>query len=208
MDEWMVWVGPAGVAMAGIAVVAALTVRARNRSEPESSGRPRRGAVEIICSACGHNLIIAPDQLTPLPAVEVALVARAEPKAASRKLAEYLCPHCESAHCFLVDTKPPTWLGANLYEPQTATAHCQECGVLLKPAPWQAGANQEPLPETSWLEADHGLVCPYCKTRVCVQCARINTRKRTPDGSFMCPRCRRFPVDTLYTGFQGPVPGQ
>ena len=208
MDQWVLWAGPIGVAAAGIAVVAVLTVRARNRPEPSAPGRLRRGTVEIVCSACGHNLIIAPNELAPLPAFEIALVARTEPKAASRELAEYLCPHCESAHCFLMDTKPPTWLGANLYEPQTATAHCQECGVLLKTAPRQADANRESLPEAPWLEAGHGLVCPFCRARVCVQCARINTRKRTPDGSFMCPRCRRFPVDTVYTGFQGPVPRQ
>ena len=46
--------------------------------------------------------------------MEVGLAVRIEPELAGRKLAEYICPHCEADHCFAIDRGQPEWVGVIL----------------------------------------------------------------------------------------------
>lgn len=210
MTELSTWFFPLMVAIFGTGIVVGLTLRARGGaprasaprarvSNPSDGGRAAGGKiVQMACTICHKQLVINPVELRPLTAVELALSVRSLPDLAGRKLAEYVCPYCESAHCFNVDRSVPLWVGANLYSPQTRTARCQECGKRLVPPPWPPGTYDGRLREAPDLHQDYGLVCSRCHAVVCVSCTTNATRNRTKDGSLVCPRCMRTPVNKVY----------
>jgi hypothetical protein len=210
LAELSTWFFPLLIAVFGMGIVITLTLRARG-GEPAASARrasvpeqsdtgrvPGTKIVQIACTICHKQLVINPVELRPLTPVELALSVRSVPDLAGRKLAEYVCPYCESAHCFNVDRRVPLWVGVNLYSPQTKTARCQECGKRLLPPPWPPGAYDGRLREAPDLHQDYGLVCSRCDAVVCVSCTLNATRNRTKDGSFVCPRCMRTPVNKMY----------
>lgn len=192
------WIPPLVCAAIGTSVVIVLTLRARAR---ESATGVRAvyasNTVQQECNVCQKQMVIPPSGLVPIQSVEMALCVRAIPRLSGRKLAEYICPHCEASHCFTVDKKTPEWVGVNLYSPQTKGTRCLNCSKPLKVAPWGEGAYDKRLQEAP-LQPDYGLVCSKCNAVVCVQCTVDATRNRTKDGSFVCPRCFRSPVDRTY----------
>ena len=111
---------------------------------------------------------------------------------------EYVCPYCEAAHCFSTDERDPVWLGVNLYTPQARTNHCAECRRPLRRPPWRPGVYDGRLAAAPHIPPDVGLVCSKCGAVCCVACCRDVTRKRTKDGSLLCPRCGRGPLETVY----------
>ncbi len=190
----------AAIAVAALGVIAVLFVALRMR--------PRRVRVAVqartnsphnlTCEVCQQELIFAPNALVPISSVEIGLVARTHPKLAGRKLFEYVCPHCESSHTFIVEGGRPQWVGVNLYQPQVKTTRCQECRKPLRRPPWPAGTHDGRVHEIPDLDDGLGLVCSRCGSVCCVECCRKATRTRTPDRTFLCPRCARGPVDRLF----------
>lgn len=192
------WLPPVVCAAFGTAIVVVLTLRARaNEAKTPVRGVDASNTLQIPCSVCQKQMVVPPGDLVPLQPVEVALCVRALPKLSGRKLAEYTCPYCDAAHCFAVDKRTPEWVGANLYSPQTKGTRCLNCSKPLKIAPWGEAAYAGRLQEAP-LQPDYGLVCSKCNAVVCVQCTVDATRNRTKDGSFVCPRCFRAPVDRTY----------
>lgn len=158
----------------------------------------RRNAMVFTCCICRRQSEVAKSALIPLSAPEKALAVREIPAVGGRPLAEYICSYCESSHCFAIDRSRPEWVGVNLYTPQTKTTRCQECGKpLVGPAPAKVacGEHNRGIPD---LPRDCGLICAFCGAICCVACCLGMTRKRTSDGSLMCPRCRRQPVSRVF----------
>ena len=186
------------IGIAGTIVVLLLTFRAWQRNKDVLSGVSKTGALEMVCSTCRRQLIIHPHQLVTLSSPEMALCVRIQPNLRGRRLAEFVCPYCEASHAFAVDKRTPEWFGANLYSPQAKTSTCMECGKPLRKAPWPPMYYDGRLNEAPELHADLGLVCSRCQAVTCVSCVKDATRKRTKDGSFVCPRCQRAPVNRVF----------
>jgi hypothetical protein len=184
------------VALLGVLIVLRL-VRPRPAPEPHRIEANRKG-VQMECSVCHWALRVDRKELRPLEPVERALIVRSMPAAVKYKLAEYVCPHCEAAHCFNVTSGTPQYLGVNFYEPQQQAAFCNECHKRLASPPWSPGAYDGRLREAPNLNPDYGLECPYCRSICCVACCEKHTRRRTPDGSLQCPRCDRGPQDQFF----------
>lgn len=179
----------------GLVVWYALSARELARG----TGRPRSGgALEQACVSCNKPLVIGRADLTELSRPEMALAVRVRPDLTGRKLAEYVCPYCEASHCFAVERNRMEWVGVNLYSPHTTSARCMDCGKPLRTPPWPAGTYDGRLNEAPALQADFGLVCSKCHAVVCYACTQLATRGRTKDGSLVCPRCQRSPVDKTY----------
>lgn len=188
-----------GVGIAGAVVVLALTVRAWLRSrDGVATRRSPTAPFEMECSTCHRRMVIHPNQLVSLSGPEMALCVRVKPDLRGRKLAEFVCPYCDASHAFVLDRRPPEWIGANLYSPQTKTSTCMECGKPLRKAPWPPMLYDGRLHEAPELHPDLGLVCSRCQAVTCVSCVKNATRNRTKDGSLVCPRCQRTPVNRVF----------
>lgn len=186
----------AAVAVLGTLVVVLLAVRQRRRSKNPAEDK---NTVEMACPICQRTLVIHRNQMIDLSGPEIALVVSEKPEIRGRGLAEYRCPHCDAAHCFLVDITPPQWLIANAFEPQAISTCCAECRKPVISPPWPEGQYDGRLEEAGdALLPRHGLICPRCNAVCCVECCRKITRNRTPDGSLLCPRCSRGPVDKVF----------
>ena len=195
------WAVPAavGFALAGLVVVLVLVLGARLRVGGKTTERSRGNkTVEMTCTVCQRALVFSPAEMVLLSPPESALVVRSHPKVVGRRLAEFICPYCDAAHCFCVQGKAMDWLGANLYEPQTKGSLCGECKRPLRRPPWSPGAYAGRFSKIPELLPDFGLLCPYCGAVCCVACCTDATRGRTPDGSMLCPRCFRGPLETVF----------
>jgi ssDNA-binding Zn-finger/Zn-ribbon topoisomerase 1 len=196
MPNWILWVVPLAVGVGGAFVVVQLALHQRG---PRSGRRgSRSGTIDLPCSVCQKELVFTSSELTKLSGAEVALVVRSVPRARTRSVAEYVCPHCEASHYFLVDGAKPEWIGANLYTPETKTGRCQQCRKALHAPAWGQGQYDGRLKEAPFLRPDYGLVCPFCKSVICVECAERTSHNRTADGALICPRCHRQPVDRVF----------
>lgn len=173
------------------------------RSRPGTAGGGAagirgRGSLQMPCTSCNRPLMIAREELVPLSRPEIALCVRVKPELTGMNLAEYVCPYCDASHCLAVSKRTIEWVGANLYSPHHGAARCMDCGKLLRTPPWPRGTYDGHLKEAPSLLPDYGLVCSKCQAVVCVACTEKATRNRTKDGSFVCPRCFRSPVDRCY----------
>lgn len=187
--------GTIAVVGSGLVVWYALSAR-------EARSGPRRvspaNALEFTCTYCSKPLVVGKSELVDLSRPEMALCVRVKPALAGRRLAEYVCPYCEASHCFTVDGRRLTWVGVNMYSPHSGGARCMECRKTLRTPPWPAGTYDGRLNEAPSLQPDYGLVCSKCHAVVCYACTQLATRGRTKDGTFVCPRCQRSPVDKTY----------
>ncbi|MCC6698556.1 MAG: hypothetical protein IT365_23235 [Candidatus Hydrogenedentes bacterium] len=181
----------------GIGMVVTWALRSRP-STPGALGVRGGGALQMPCTSCNRPLMIAREELIPLSKPEIALCVRVKPELSGMSLAEYVCPYCEASHCLAVTKRTIEWVGANLYSPHRGAARCMDCGKILRTPPWPRGAYDGRLKEAPNLLPDHGLVCSKCQAVVCVACTEKATRNRTKDGSYVCPRCSRSPVDRTY----------
>lgn len=180
-----------GFALFGAVLVLA-RLRRRNRQAADSPD------VEMNCSVCQGKLSLQRTDMVRLSAVESALLVSEHPDTLGRKLAEIRCPTCEANHCFLVDVNPPVWISTNSYEPQGKSNHCAQCHKPLVRPSWPAGAYDGQIDLAPGLLPLHGLKCPRCAAACCVDCVKDATRNRTADGSLLCPRCYRGPVNEFY----------
>lgn len=194
------WAAPllAGILIgcAGIALVVWLALRPKRK--PRSRVPLGTRSIEMACHICQRELAFTKNDMVLLSGPEMALAVRAAPGMVGRTLAEYVCPHCEAAHCFIVDAHEPVWIGTNLYEPQSMGARCFECRKPLKKPPWAVGAYDGRLREAPQLLPDYGLVCPRCWAVCCVACCKKATRNRAKGDALVCPRCFRHPVDKVF----------
>ncbi|HRI88413.1 MAG TPA: hypothetical protein PLJ47_06095 [Candidatus Hydrogenedentes bacterium] len=192
------WLPPLVCAAIGTAIVVVMTLRARaNEAQHGVRAVVARDTAQLACTICQKQMVIPAEDLKPLQGVEMALCVRDNPALAGRKLAEYTCPYCEATHVFAVDKRAPEWVGANMFSPQSKGTRCLNCSKPLRTAPWGEGAYDKRLNEAP-LQPDYGLQCSKCNAVVCVACTLDATRNRTKDGSFVCPRCFRSPVDRTY----------
>lgn len=155
-------------------------------------------SVEMQCTVCQRDLVIHPNEMTILSAPEIGLIVSVKRQILDRPMAEYRCPYCEASHCFAVDRNPPEWITANVYEAQEKKTRCANCDTLLRRPEWPEGPPRESLEDYPNLEAEHGLVCSRCQSVSCYRCCKEVTKNRTPDGSFLCPRCSRGPVNKVF----------
>lgn len=194
LPEWAI-PAAAGFGACLLLVLFAFAVRSRPK---RTKKRAVRGSVQFTCNVCQHPIVMAIQDLQPLEGSDIGLAVRAIPALAGRKLAEYVCPYCEADHCFAVDGGQPEWVGVNLYSPQAKGAQCMECRKPLVRPPWPQGQYQGAPLTAPNVSPDYGLVCSRCGAICCVACVKNATRNRTTDGSLLCPRCHRSPVDTYF----------
>lgn len=191
---WIILVTIAFAALGAAAVLLWARSRMRRAQGPAAGSR---GVIEMRCGHCQHTMIAPVEQLVPLSPPELALAVRVRPEWVKRKLSEYICPHCASAHVFAVDVSPPAYLGEDLYTPKTRGNRCMECGKALQRPAWAKGEHDNNLKDAP-LSMDHGLECQFCKSVFCYECAERVSRTRKKDGSLICPRCFRHPVVNVY----------
>jgi hypothetical protein len=190
------------VCAVGVAMVVWASSRSRATArgvQPAAigSGRP----TEMPCPTCERELVIARGELVELPGPEMALVVRSVKTAAGRKLGEFVCPHCSSAHCFIMDSGKLAYVGTNLYEPQAHDSTCHHCRRPLRKPVWAVGAYDGRLDEAPTVPLDYGLTCSQCTALSCVNCCRERSQVlQLDDGITACPRCSHAPVDTVYHG--------
>lgn len=197
MDDLPEWAIPA-VAGFGACLVIVLFILAFQARPKTSKKRAVRGSFQLTCNVCQRELVIAMQDLRLLVGTEIGLAVRAIPAIVGRKLADYVCPYCEADHCFAVESGRPEWVGVNLYSPQTGGSQCMDCRKQLQRPPWPQGEYQGRPLEAPNPSPDYGLVCSRCDAVCCVACVKSATRNRTSDGSLLCPRCKRSPVDTYF----------
>ena len=195
MPEVSALIVPVTIAVAAAGVLVVLTPRLLRGASGTTYGR---GALEMACTVCQQPLVIPADALSKVSGSEMALIVRERPDAHGRALAEYRCPYCEALHIFAMGATQPAWLVTNPYESQAVSNHCAGCRQPLKRPPWPPGQYDGQAESAPGLEARHGLVCPRCGAVCCVACCRDATRNRTSDGSLLCPRCFRGPVNKLH----------
>lgn len=165
--------------------------------------RNRDGSFQMVCAVCAAATEVRPDGLVRLSSAEKALVVREKPAALGRDLVEYVCPQCDASHCFSAGRNAMELMGVNLYEGQQFQVMCKECRRPLEAPPWPAGSFDGRVNEAPGDVGALGLVCPFCGASSCVTCCRTSTRNRTGDGSLLCPRCYRGPIERFFH----PVPG-
>ena len=181
---------------AGFAVLAFLVLFALTRRSNRVGAANR--TIEFECSSCQKTLILRPGEMTAISPAETALVVSVKPRVVGRALGEYRCPYCDADHCFIIEKWPPEYVTSNAYEPQDITAHCTECEKALRKPGWAEGDRDGDALTNPDLTDDHGLVCSRCGAVCCVGCCHDATRNRTKDGSLLCPRCHRGPVEKVF----------
>ncbi len=160
--------------------------------------RNRDGTFPHVCSVCGDETLITPEALHSLSSAEKALAVRECAQALGKDLVEYVCRSCDASHCFSISGGRAVAMGVNLYEGQRFGSRCGECQRELVAPPWELGRydgriNSAPGPIDAL-----GLVCRHCDAVCCVACCEYVTRKRTDDGTLLCPRCFRGPQDVFF----------
>lgn len=184
-----------GFALIGVVGV---FVGLRWRSRRRSGKAPDPVDVEMKCTLCQAELSLRRSDMAPLSSVEAALLVSEYPDTLHRKLAETRCSTCNANHTFVVDLTPPVWICANSFEPGGMSNHCAQCHKPLARPDWPVGAYDGQVDLAPGLKPLHGLKCPRCDAACCVECVKDATRGRTADGSFLCPRCYRGPVNQFY----------
>ncbi len=195
MDGWIIAVSAACAATGTLALLVWFVLRTRG---PRFGGPGKGAAFELVCRVCNRDLVFGPSELVALSPVERALSVRAKPELVGHPLAEYVCPYCEAAHCYVTDEKPPRYAGTNLYQPQAGGARCMECGRELRAAPPSVTEVDFAAGGTTGLSEDCGLVCERCHAVCCVRCCEKTTRGRSLDGNLACPRCFRQPIREVF----------
>lgn len=167
----------------------------RRRARPGQSGT---SSLELPCPTCSKPLVVHRNDLTPLSSPEIALMVSAHGRQLGNKLGSMRCPYCESEHTFALDDKKPKWVASDTFEPHRAGTYCVNCrSPLLRPN-WPAGSLDGQIRGHAAIQPKHGLVCSRCNAICCVECVQKVTRNRTADGSYLCPRCFRGPVEKVH----------
>lgn len=165
----------------------------------------RDGSFSATCLVCGVTAEISPQNLIPLSSAEKALVVRERPGVVKLKLVEFSCPSCDASHCYSTTRNSMKFVGVNLYQGQHFQANCKECQKAITVPPWRKGAFDRNVARAPGNLSELGLQCKLCGAICCVDCCSDATRKRTADGTLLCPRCYRGPNDQFFHG--SPVHG-
>lgn len=163
-----------------------------------SRARNRDGTFSHTCANCGDQTLVGPETLHALSSAEKALVVRERYDVVGKKLMEYVCRTCDASHCFVVSATAVDYLGANFYEGQHAGTRCGECQRALALPPWSRGEFDGDVDNAPGPIGNYGLACVHCGAACCVSCCTSVTRRRTKDGSLLCPRCFRGPQETFF----------
>lgn len=126
------------------------------------------------------------------------MIVQQRPQAYGRPIGEIRCRTCRTTHTFLLDTKPPTWLISDEGRAGHTGIVCTQCRRTLVNPPWPRGTRDGAVHQVEDAPDRAGVVCARCGDICCVECVRNASRGRTPDGSFLCPRCYRQPVDRFH----------
>lgn len=196
-------VSPQTLAMAGaVAFFAAGLVVWSLASAVRSGGGVAKSfsvsGIETRCPTCQTDMWIPIEGMAGLSPVETGLAVSANPSLAGKKLVDAACKNCGAVLCFSVGPRGVEPAGANLYVPEESTARCQECRKLLKSVPLPQAALELGVKISA--DPDVGLVCSRCEAHCCFACIASFTRNRTTDGSLLCPRCARGPVNRVFQG--------
>ncbi len=198
----------AAIAVLGVVVIAQIGYGLRRKHDgSDLSARNRDGSFQAVCAICHTRSLVQPDDLAVLSSAEKALVVRERPIALGKNLVEYACPHCDASHCFSATPKTVMLIGVNLYQGQSFQATCKECQKVLDRPPWPAGAYDGNWQQAPGMIDNYGLSCPLCNAVSCVACCKSATRNRTSDGSLLCPRCYRGPIEQFLHPVIGPMGG-
>lgn len=158
----------------------------------------RKSALEFSCPTCQDTVFVTRQSLISITGAEAALVIQKIPDAPSHDLAEQRCQACSSMLTFRIDEWPPVFLIANAIEGQKISNNCVECRKPLVRPTWPRGVYDEKIEEIPDMDSKLGLKCPRCDAVSCVACLEFVTRNRTQDGSYLCPRCFRSPVNLVH----------
>ncbi len=182
-------------------VVALAMLRRAVQTPPSTStggARNRDGTFAHTCANCGDQTLIGPETLHALSASEKALVVRERHDVVGKNLMEYVCRTCDASHCFVISASAVEYLGANFYEGQHARARCGECQRALAGPPWSPGEFDGKVDSAPGPLGNYGLTCTHCGAVCCVSCCTSVTRRRTKDGTLLCPRCFRGPQENFF----------
>jgi hypothetical protein len=181
---------PVTAAVFAVGVLAVLT--------PYMMDRRRRTPLRLRCPVCQHEIETEEGRLTPLSLELVSFVVREDPALYGLPLAEVRCDGCGVDHIFATNVRPPRFLMSNPVSDKVRTSTCSQCRApLMRPA-WTRGAYDGRLTSAPGFGARHGLECRRCGAVTCVSCAEEASRGRTMDGSYICARCFRGPLDTVH----------
>jgi hypothetical protein len=165
---------------------------------PYMMDRKRREPVRLRCPVCQHEIETDAGSLSPLPLELVAFVVREDPSTYGLPLSEVRCAGCGVHHIYATDARPPRFLMVNPLSQKTRTSTCSQCKAPLERPRWRRGAYDGRLAGAPGLGPHHGLECRRCRAVVCVACTEKASRGRTKDGSYLCARCFRGPLDTVH----------
>lgn len=160
--------------------------------------RNRDGSFQAVCAVCHTRSTARAEELAVLSSAEKALVVRERPAALGKNLVEYVCPQCDASHCYSASPKTMRLIGVNLYQGQSFQATCKECQKPLEMPRWALGAYDGRWRDAPGAIDDCGMLCPLCGAISCVACCKTATRNRTSDGTLLCPRCYRGPLEQFY----------
>ena len=188
----------ATLALLAMAIVQLRRALALGKTSQGHVPRASDGSFPHTCEVCGEQTIVARESIHALSSAEKALVVRECAAGLGKNMAEYVCPSCDASHCFALQANDVVFLGVNLYEGQKFGARCVECQAKLTKPTWAPGRYDGDIRSAPGEVDSLGLVCPRCSAVCCVACCKGVTRNRTPDGSYLCPRCFRGPQTTFF----------
>ncbi len=181
---------PITAAVFAAGVLAALT--------PYMMDRKRRVPVRLTCPVCQHDIVTEAGNLSPLPLEFVSFVVREDPSAYGLPLSEVRCAGCGVHHIYATDARPPRYLMSNPLSHKSRNSTCAQCHTPLARPAWPRGAYDGRIASAPGFGPQHGLACTRCGAVVCVKCTQEASAGRTKDGSYICARCFRGPLDTVH----------
>ena len=149
------------------------------------------------CPICQCQLTIKRKGLQPLSTFEMGLVVQQRPDMHNQPLSEHRCPSCSASLIFYMGDRRPQFVISNVGENQSESSQCTQCHKRLLKPHWNPSQYQTDFSEAP-LQIEHGLICSRCDAVCCLGCVTDATRNRTDDGSYLCPRCHRGPVDSIF----------
>lgn len=165
---------------------------------PHMMDRKRREPLRLTCPVCQHEIVTEVGQLAPLPLELVSFIVREDPATYGVPLSEVRCCACGVHHIYATDRRPPRYIMPNPLSDKKRTSTCSQCRAPLAKPAWARGLYDGRLDAAPGLEPHHGLECRRCGAVVCVRCTQEASTARTKDGSYICARCFRGPVESVH----------
>lgn len=189
------------ISVAGLVLAVVVMLVIAPSMAKESSDRKKEKNVYVhTCPDCQSEVRIIQGGLKHLDPADAAMIVRLVPDAPMYHIGETRCPKCQSWLAFRIDQWPPGFLTVNATEGHVATNSCTQCRKPLRKPEFPKGAYDGESAALAKLPIDIGLICSRCNALNCVACVVDATRGRTKDGSLLCPRCYRGPVDKVHHG--------